>query len=170
MIMDPAILPIAAAALIPLLAYTMWTDLKHMRIPNVVCLLIFLVFIPTGLAGLPIETFGWRLAHAAIAFVVGYAFFTVTDGAIGAGDIKLAVALTPYVSAAGLPALAELYIIASVLTLVVFVGLRAGLRGRTRLAAIEAEAGSILKAPFPFAWILASSFIAFLCFSIAVSL
>lgn len=169
MIMDPAILPIAAAAVIPALVYVVWTDLKTMRIPNVACLVIFLAFLPTGLAGLDIETFGWRLAHTAIAFFLGYAIFSLTSGAIGGGDLKLGIALVPYVPGVYLPLLAQLYIVMSVLTLLVFLGLRAGLRGRTQLAAIEASSTSFMKLPFPFALVLSSTFIAYFVTAIVVA-
>jgi prepilin peptidase CpaA len=162
MIMDPAVLPIAAAALVPILVYVMWTDLKSMRIPNAACLLVLLVFLPTGLAGLPIETFGWRLLHTAVAFFAGYAIFQATGGRIGAGDLKLAIAFTPFVPGVYLGLIAQLYVATSLLTVALFLALRAGLRGRTALAALETRSESVMKVPFPFAWTLSSTFIAYL--------
>lgn len=97
MIMSDAALGIALAGLVPLLAYIMWSDMKAMRIPNIAVLLIFLVFLATGSWGLPLETFLWRIGHTVIAFGVGWGIFQISGGKIGGGDLKLLIALVPFV-------------------------------------------------------------------------
>lgn len=98
MILEPTALALATAGLIPMLLYVMWSDAATMRIPNAASLMIFLVFIPTGLMGLPLEVFGWRILHTVIAFFVGFGLFQISGGRVGGGDLKLIIALTPYVN------------------------------------------------------------------------
>lgn len=167
MIMEQPAMSLAAAAVIPMLIYVMYSDLKDMRIPNMASLVIFAAFVPLGLWGLPIETFGWRVLHGAIAFFVAFGLFSVAPGVVGGGDLKLIVALVPYVPGDLLIVLAELWVVMSVVTLLLFVALRAGLRGRTQLAAIERSSETFLKLPFPYAWTIAGSFIAFLALGAA---
>ncbi|MEM9782388.1 MAG: prepilin peptidase [Pseudomonadota bacterium] len=98
MIMETTALALATAGLVPLLLYVMWCDMATMRIPNAASLLIFLIFVVTGLMGLPLEIYGWRLLHTVIAFFVGFGLFQISGGQVGGGDLKLLIALTPFVN------------------------------------------------------------------------
>ncbi|MEM6676739.1 MAG: prepilin peptidase [Pseudomonadota bacterium] len=87
----------ALAGLTPLFVYIMWSDAKNMRIPNIACLMILVVFLATGSWGLPLETFLWRLGHTLIAFFIGWGIFTISSGKVGGGDLKMIIALVPFV-------------------------------------------------------------------------
>ncbi|MEL6264273.1 MAG: prepilin peptidase [Pseudomonadota bacterium] len=138
MIMEPTALAIAMAGLVPLLVYVMWSDMKTMRIPNMASLLIFLVFIPTGLMGLPIEVFGWRLLHTAIAFAIAFGLFQIAGGRVGGGDLKLVIALTPYVPGVYLGVILVTWSAVTLVSLAAFYGLRLALAGReTGYVALE---------------------------------
>ncbi|MEO1721413.1 MAG: prepilin peptidase [Pseudomonadota bacterium] len=97
MIMSQPALIAATVGLTPLLLYIMYSDVKDGRIPNVACLLIVAVFIVTGSWGLPLETFLWRLGYVVIAFFIGWGLFTIGSTVIGGGDIKVVIALVPFV-------------------------------------------------------------------------
>ncbi|MEM7497349.1 MAG: prepilin peptidase [Pseudomonadota bacterium] len=97
MIMSEQALIVATVGLTPLLLYVMYSDVKDGRIPNIACLLVLAVFLATGSWGLPLETFLWRLAYVVIAFFVGWGLFTISGGAVGGGDIKIVIALVPFV-------------------------------------------------------------------------
>ena len=128
--METTPLIVALIAMTPLMVYVMWSDLKSLRIPNWVVLAVLGIFVVTGLWGLPLETFLWRLVHGAVAIAIGFGIFAVARGKVGAGDMKLIAVLVPFV--AGAHALWVLLIY----TVVTFVGLlihrliRAYLRGR----------------------------------------
>ncbi|MEO1493785.1 MAG: prepilin peptidase [Pseudomonadota bacterium] len=86
---------VALAAMLPLMAVMAWSDLKVLKIPNWLVLAVLAVFLVCGLWGLPLETFGWRLAQGAIVLVIGFLIFAA--GGIGGGDAKMAAALAPFV-------------------------------------------------------------------------
>ncbi|MEM6664168.1 MAG: prepilin peptidase, partial [Pseudomonadota bacterium] len=94
MLTEPA-LWVSILAMTPLMLVAAYWDLKYLKIPNWVSLAVLAVFIVTGLWGLPLETFWWRLAIGAIVLVIMFVLFAV--GAIGGGDAKLAAALAPFV-------------------------------------------------------------------------
>ena len=60
MLTTPA-LWVAFAAIVPLMALAAWSDLRTLKIPNKLVLLMLAVFLVTGFWGLPTETFLWRL-------------------------------------------------------------------------------------------------------------
>lgn len=88
----------ATAAMAVLMALTAWFDLKALRIPNWCVLAVLGVFLVTGLWGLPLELFGWRLLQGVIVLVVGFGLYTVSGGHVGGGDIKMIAALTPFIA------------------------------------------------------------------------
>ncbi|MEM7508656.1 MAG: prepilin peptidase [Pseudomonadota bacterium] len=88
----------ATAALIPLMLAACYIDVRSLRIPNWIVLGVFATFIVTGLWGLPLETFFWRLGYSAIALVVGFVLFSLSNGTVGGGDMKLTAALVPFVA------------------------------------------------------------------------
>ena len=93
MLSTPA-LWIAFVAMTPLMFLTAYWDLKLLKIPNWLVLCVLAVFIVTGLWGLPIDTFLWRLLYGAIALILGFGLFAL--GGIGGGDAKMAAALVPF--------------------------------------------------------------------------
>ncbi|MEM6971350.1 MAG: prepilin peptidase [Pseudomonadota bacterium] len=154
MILEPTALAFATAGLVPLLGYVMWSDMAGMRIPNAACLLIFLIFIPTGLMGLPLEIFGWRIGHTVIAFFLGFLLFQISGGQVGGGDLKLLIALTPYVNYQTLPSVLVIVSLAILALLPVFWLAYRQLRGRTTGLEMfdqpPTAPGSILKASLPY--------------------
>ena len=94
MIATPA-LWVAFAAMVPLMIWTSWADLKVLKIPNVIVLAVFAVYVVTGLWGLPTDVFFWRLLYGVIVMFLGFAAFSF--GLIGGGDAKMAAALTPFI-------------------------------------------------------------------------
>jgi prepilin peptidase CpaA len=97
MMATPA-LAAATAAMAVLMALTAWYDLKALRIPNWCVLAVLGLFLVTGLWGLPLELFGWRLLQGVIVLVVGFGLYTVSGGHVGGGDIKMIAALTPFIA------------------------------------------------------------------------
>lgn len=130
MIMSTPALAVAFAGMLPLMLYTMWSDLKRMIIPNAVCLAVFGIFLATGSWGLDLPTFGWRILHAVIAFGVGFLVFQVSGGNIGGGDIKLIVAFVPFIPGAGATTVIFLFSVIALATIALFLAARWVLRGR----------------------------------------
>lgn len=119
MFSDPALL-LAVALMVPLMLAITVIDVKQLRIPNWAVLAVFGAFLATGSWGLPLETFLWRLAYAAIVLAAGFALYSVAAGIVGAGDLKLLAALAPFLSGANLGSFLLIYIAASVIGLVLF--------------------------------------------------
>lgn len=90
----------AVAVLFPLMLIASYTDLKYLRIPNWLVLAVFATFIITGLWGLPLDVFLWRLIYGVIALFVGYLLFAVSNGKVSGGDMKLVAAIVPFISPA----------------------------------------------------------------------
>lgn len=95
--LDTPALWIAVVAILPLMVLTAWYDLKVLKIPNWLVLAVFAVFLVCGPWGLPLDTFGWRIAQGLIVLAIGFVLFAA--GAIGGGDAKMAAALAPFVLA-----------------------------------------------------------------------
>lgn len=118
MLSTPA-LWIAFAAMIPLMVLTAWWDLKHLKIPNWLVLGVLATFLITGLWGLPLETFAWRLLYGAIALCLGFGLFAL--GGIGGGDAKMLAALVPFAFPQDVVSILALY---AILTLFLMMVLR----------------------------------------------
>jgi len=118
MIATPA-LWVAFAAMVPLMVWASWSDLKTLKIPNILVLAVLGVFIVTGLWGLPTDVFFWRLLHGVIVLFAGFAAFSF--GLIGGGDAKMAAALTPFIAP---PDLGQFFIAYGVTTLLLLMVLR----------------------------------------------
>ncbi len=116
MIAPPA-LWLAIAAMLPLMGLAAWYDLKHLRIPNGLALAVLAVFLVTGLWGLPLETYLWRLGAGVAVLAAGFALFAA--GLIGGGDAKMAAALAPFVAAEDVAALLLVYAVVTLALLVV---------------------------------------------------
>lgn len=104
---DTPALWVAFAAMVPLMVLASWSDLKTLKIPNLLVLAVLAVFVVTGLWGLPTETFLWRMLYGVIVLFVGFGLFSA--GLIGGGDAKMAAALTPFIAPGDLAHLLVLY-------------------------------------------------------------
>lgn len=100
--MDTQALTAATAAMAILMCLAGWFDLKQLRIPNWCVLAVFALFVVTGLWGLPLDVFLWRLLHGVIVLFVGFGLYSVAGGHVGGGDIKLIAALTPFIAGSDL--------------------------------------------------------------------
>lgn len=118
MIATPA-LWVAFAAMLPLMAWASWSDLRTLKIPNTLVLAVLAVFVVTGVWGLPTDVFFWRLGHGFAILVLGFVAFSF--GFIGGGDAKMAAALTPFIVPTDLSLFLILY---AVVTLVLLMVLR----------------------------------------------
>lgn len=96
MLETPALIA-ATAVLTPLMLIASYTDLKELRIPNWLVLAVLATAIVTGLWGLPLETFLWRMFYALVTLIVGILLFAFGGGKIGGGDMKLIAALVPFI-------------------------------------------------------------------------
>lgn len=94
MLTTPA-LWVAFAAMVPLMAVAAWSDLRTLKIPNKLVLLMLAVFLVTGFWGLPTETFLWRLVYGAVVLAIGFGLFSL--GVMGGGDAKMIAAIVPFV-------------------------------------------------------------------------
>jgi len=96
--MDTNALMLATAAMAVLMVVITWFDLKQLRIPNWSVLAVLGVFVVTGLWGLPLDVFAWRLLAGVIVLFVGFGLYSVGGGNVGGGDIKMMAALTPFIA------------------------------------------------------------------------
>lgn len=128
--MDTTPLIVALTAMTPLMLYVIWSDLKSLRIPNWVVLAVVAVFLVTGLWGLPLETFLWRLVHGLVVLVIGFLIFAVAGGKVGGGDMKLVAALVPFIAGAHAILVLGIYAVVTFAGLFVHRLIRAYLRGR----------------------------------------
>lgn len=95
--METPALIVATVGLIPLMVLAAWYDLKYLRIPNWLVLCVLALFVATGLWGLPLETFLWRLLYGVVFLVIGFVIFSLSNGKVGGGDMKLIAALIPFI-------------------------------------------------------------------------
>ncbi len=128
--METTPLIVALVAMIPLMVYVMWSDLRELRIPNWTVLAVLGVFVVTGLWGLPFETFLWRLAHGVIFLLIGFSIYAFGRGKIGGGDMKLIAVLVPFVAGAHALFVLLTYVIVTFVALVFHRLVRARLKGR----------------------------------------
>lgn len=128
--METQALAVATAAMAVLMILVTWFDLKQLRIPNWSVLAVLGVFVVTGLWGLPLESFAWRLLAGVIVLVVGFGLYSVGGGNVGGGDIKMMAALTPFVAARDVGFVLILFAGLSLLGIMLHKMVRARLRGR----------------------------------------
>ena len=100
--METQALVAATAVMAVLMGLAGWFDLKALRIPNWCVLAVVGLFIVTGIWGLPLDIFAWRLLHGVIVLFVGFGLYSISGGKVGGGDIKLIAALTPFIAGADL--------------------------------------------------------------------
>src|SRR5688572_23272420 len=88
---------------ISVLLLALWAaieDFRHMRIPNLICLLVVLLFIPYAFTIPPGETL-MHVLVAAVVFAIAVALYF--GGMFGGGDAKLIGALALWAGYTGLP-------------------------------------------------------------------
>ncbi|MFN4156334.1 MAG: prepilin peptidase [Paracoccaceae bacterium] len=102
----PTIAPLTSGAAIAFLPFALfiggwvaWSDMKTMKIPNKTMIALLAVWLVVGLAavwltGLPLHSWLWGWAFAAITLVVG--FFVNLLRLVGGGDAKFATAMAPF--------------------------------------------------------------------------
>ena len=83
-------LPFAAAIGI----WVSWSDMRSMKIPNYAVLALGAAYLVTGPFVLPLTSYFWGWALAAIILTAGFVFNAA--GVLGAGDAKFAAAMAPY--------------------------------------------------------------------------
>lgn len=95
--------PGAAIALLPFATvigvWVAWSDMKLMKIPNKTMIALLAVWLVVGLgtvalAGLPLASWAWGWALAAIVLVIGFVANALR--LIGGGDAKFATAMAPF--------------------------------------------------------------------------
>lgn len=84
--------------LCPLLLAAAYCDLRYMKIPNLISLVLVAAFL-LGAAVQPMPDLAFRLMAAGITLVVGFGAFALR--LFGGGDVKLLAALMLYVPAEG---------------------------------------------------------------------
>jgi prepilin peptidase CpaA len=98
------------AATFLLLCAAAWTDLKSRTIPNFIPAAVFIVALAACIIMPEMRAdWGWRAASFAVMFILGFALFVT--GVLGGGDVKLLLALSPWVA---LPRLANLLLFVGV--------------------------------------------------------
>lgn len=80
---------------LPVTVWAAWSDLKYMKITNRLNLVLFALFLVSGLILLPLQEYAIRLGIGAIALLVG--FILNARGNMGGGDAKYIAAFIPFV-------------------------------------------------------------------------
>lgn len=150
MIMSMPALAVAFAALVPLMLFTIWKDVKDMLIPNRVVLAVFAVFLATGSWGLEPMDFVYRILQGVAVFFLAYLIFQLASGSgiVGGGDLKLIAAFSPFVPYEGVSFLIILYVVLSIAMAILFLVLRWILKGHdTGYAAFNQEFSMKVRVP-----------------------
>ena len=161
---DAFALPFQQAALfglltLPVTVWVIYTDVTEMKIKNLAVLAMLAIFLVAGPFLMPLGEYGTRWLHFAVVLVIGY-LLSATLG-FGAGDMKYAAAVAPYVPVADLRQLAALFVLWTFALLVMFWAarrsdaLRTAAPGWVWLTATSAEAGGARKLKTPFGVALA---------------
>jgi prepilin peptidase CpaA len=136
--METQALIAATAVMAVLMGLAGWFDLKALRIPNWCVLAVVGLFIVTGLWGLPLDVYLWRLLHGVIVLFVGFGLYSISGGNVGGGDIKLIAALTPFIAGSDLGFVLVVFALLSFAGLMLHRFVRAMLRERkTGWAALD---------------------------------
>lgn len=80
---------------LPLCLYTVFTDMRDMRIKNHAVVALFAVYAVIGLFVLPLDIYLWRYVALIVVLVLGIVFNMA--GVLGAGDAKFAAAAAPLI-------------------------------------------------------------------------
>ena len=92
---------------LPLCVYVSFSDMRDMRIPNQIVVMLFLVFAVLGLIALPLDAYLWRYIHLLVVLIAGIALNA--GGVMGAGDAKFAAAAAPFIHVGDLRFLMALF-------------------------------------------------------------
>ncbi|MGR3465566.1 A24 family peptidase [Limimaricola sp.] len=112
-------LPLILAA--PLMAMMIWTDLRHMRIPNRLVGAVALLGLGCAAFGLLPDLLP-RLVAGGAVFVIGLGLFAI--GAMGGGDVKMLAVLVPLVPPEALPAFGVLLSVTMLAGVLLLTGVR----------------------------------------------
>lgn len=79
----------------PFCIYATWTDLKFLKIPNIVPISLVVVFVITGPFVLPLQEYGLSLLYGFIALLISLVIFAARM--VPGGDLKYTSAIIPFV-------------------------------------------------------------------------
>lgn len=79
----------------PFAVWSAWSDLKYMKIPNILVLIMAGLFLVTGPFLLDFDVYLWRLLGGFIVLAIGFTLFSL--GGIGGGDAKFAAAMALFI-------------------------------------------------------------------------
>ena len=80
----------------PFCIYATWSDLKYLKIPNIVPISMVILFIIIGPMVLPLQEYWRSLLYGFIALLASIAIFAA--GLIPGGDLKFTTAIIPFVN------------------------------------------------------------------------
>ncbi len=83
------------AAALPFCLWATWSDLRYMKIPNMLVLAMAVAFLVIGAIFLPFDVYLWRLLGGFIVLVAGFVLFSL--GVMGGGDAKFAASMALFV-------------------------------------------------------------------------
>lgn len=157
---------VAFAAMAPLMAYTCWSDIKYLKLPNWIPLAVLGIYVVTGLWGLPFERFLWGLGAGAVTLVVFFGLWALADsflpGNLGAGDVKMLAVLVPFIDLReAFPTLVLFTVVLLAFTIVFMVSFVFGSK-KTGLRSLDQEQKKAWKVPSPFGVALAVTAVIFL--------
>jgi prepilin peptidase CpaA len=92
---------------LPICIYVAFSDMRDMRIPNQMVVLLVAVFVIVGVFVMPLDVYAWRYLHLIVVLVAGISLNA--SGAMGAGDAKFAAAAAPLVHVGDLRLLMALF-------------------------------------------------------------
>ncbi|SFE10992.1 prepilin peptidase CpaA [Sulfitobacter brevis] len=112
----------------PLLVCVILYDMRFMRIPNRLVLVILVVAVGSLAFSVSLEQIVWRAAAAAVVFVFGLTLFALR--LMGGGDVKLLAVLTLLIPTDALAVFALVLSVGIVAGVVLLMVLRAALKNR----------------------------------------
>lgn len=127
---------------LPICVYVAYSDMRAMRIPNVMVVALFLVFALIGPVVLPLDVYLWRYLHLVVVLIAGIALNAA--GVMGAGDAKFAAAAAPLIHLGDLRFLMALF---AATLLAAFLSHRIGKHTRLRRLAPDWESWTNAKFP-----------------------
>ncbi len=171
--LDTPALWVAFAAMLPLMLYTGWYDLKHLRIPNWIPLTVLAIYTVTGLWGLEFSAFLTGLGVGALTLLLFFGLYVLLDtlglAAIGGGDMKLFAALIPFVALKDAFEALVIYTGVVLVFTMVFLLVWARTRRSTGMASLD-QKRKFLKLASPFGIAMAVTAILYLGMHVRASL
>jgi prepilin peptidase CpaA len=158
-----AITPLQAAIFglltLPVTVWVIYTDVTEMKIKNLAVLAMLAIFLVTGPFLFPLAEYGTRWLHFVVVLAIGYVLSAGLG--FGAGDMKYAAAVAPFVPVADVGQIAVLFVIWTFALLALFwaarrsTALRTAAPGWVWLTMTGEEAGGTRKLKTPFGVALA---------------